>query len=70
MKQAFAGLFASRKFVVMCLVVIVVAGLVAAGKIPVSDFTTTVQNLGMLLIAAIGAEGVAEKWNLPPGDSK
>lgn len=69
MKDALIALFGSRKFVVMSLVVIVVAGLVAAGKLPMSDFVSTVQNLGMILIAAIGAEGVAEKWN-STGDKK
>lgn len=63
MKDALANLAGSRKFLIMCVSVMVLGGLVMAGKMPMENFVSTLKDLSMVLIAAIGAEGVAEKWN-------
>jgi len=70
MKQAIAALLGSRKFLVTSLAVITLAGFVLAGKMPPADFLANVEKLAMLLVAMIGAEGVAEKWNVPRADDK
>ena len=66
MKNAIVSLLGSRKFLVTTLAVITLAGFVLAGKMPPADFLANVEKLAMVLVAAIGAEGVAEKWNAPP----
>ncbi len=66
MKDAIARLLGSRKFLLAVVATVVLGALVYAGKLPMSEFATRLQQIIMVLIAAIGAEGVAEKWNVPP----
>ena len=66
MKEAIARLLGSRKFLLAVVVTIVLGALVYAGKLPMNEFASRLEQIFMVLIAAIGAEGVAEKWNAPP----
>jgi len=61
-----SALFSSRKFVIAVIVIVAIAPLVYLGKLDIAAFVQTVEGLTIALIAAIGAEGVAEKWNAPP----
>jgi hypothetical protein len=51
---------------VTSLAVVACGALVAMGKISPAQFIDYVEKLTMVLVAAIGAEGVAEKWNVSP----
>jgi hypothetical protein len=62
MKDAIASLFSSRKFIVTVLALAAMAPLLYTGKISVEQFIASVEKLAMVLVAAIAAEGVAEKW--------
>lgn len=66
MKQAILLLIGSRKFVITTLALLTLGGFVITGKMPASQFFTSLEHLTGILVAAIGAEGVAEKWNAPP----
>lgn len=66
MKDAIAKLLSSRKFLIVSLALIACTVLAAMGKIPVSSLASNIQILAGVLVAAIGAEGVAEKWNTTP----
>ena len=66
MKDAIALLLGSRKFLVTSLAVVTLGAFVAMGKITPDQFMAYLEKLTMVLVAAIGAEGVAEKWNVPP----
>lgn len=66
MKNAITLLLGSRKFLATTLAVLTAGAFVAMGKITPDQFMAYLEKLTMVLVAAIGAEGVAEKWNVPP----
>lgn len=66
MKSVVLSLLSSRKFVVTVLAVLVMAGFVLCGQMPASSFLSSVEKLTAVLVAMIGAEGVADRWNSPP----
>ena len=65
MKALVLSLLGSRKFILTVLAVVTLASFVLAGKMPVSQFFTSLEHLTGILVASIAAEGVAEKWNQP-----
>ena len=66
MKEAIKSLMGSRKFLITSLAVATLGAFVLRGKITPDQFMGYLEKLTMVLVAAIGAEGVAEKWNVPP----
>ena len=65
-----SALFSSRKFVVLVLTLVVLAPLAWFKIITVDKFVTVFETLSAILIAAIGVEGAAEKWNAPATPAK
>lgn len=60
------ALFGSRKFVLGLFAIAALVPLVIARVMTVEQFGELFKWIVVTLIAAIGAEGVAEKWNAPP----
>jgi len=66
MNDVFKALVGSRKFWITAIVLVSLAPLVATGKMSLQEYTTKVEHLAGLLVAAIAIEGAAEKWNASP----
>ena len=66
MKDVMLGLLSSRKFALTVLATVVMGCFVLLGKMPASQFFGSLEHLTAILVASIGIEGAAEKWNSPP----
>ena len=66
MKDVLVALFSSRKFLIAFIVIVALVPLVYMGRLSIDQFLATVEKLTIALIAAIGVEGAAEKWNATP----
>jgi hypothetical protein len=60
MNDTVKTLVTSKRFIVTTIVLVVCAAFVVAGKMPVSDFLSTLEKLGALLAALYGIENAAD----------